>query len=195
MFYSLRQIVPESKFCHLLYLDVFEQIIPLALDLRSPQPDPAPGKAGTRPHHGDRHRRHHCHGRAALPVDRPPLAEDRQRIALPLARSLPEAAWGQCGSRQRRQQLGVLPLRRLFERVCRPRATTQTPGAFLFGLRLMAIDSTVENVPDTFANTLAFGRPSSQHGSCRLSASAWHLSARVRYPSDRRCPLAPASAQ
>jgi hypothetical protein len=31
MFYSLRQIAPESKFSHLLYLDVFEQIIPLAL--------------------------------------------------------------------------------------------------------------------------------------------------------------------
>ncbi len=45
---------------------------------------------------------------------------------------------------QRRQQLGVRPLRRLFEFVCQPRATSQTPGAFAFGLRLMAIDSTVE---------------------------------------------------
>ena len=31
MFYSLRHIAPESKFCHALHLDVFEQIIPAAL--------------------------------------------------------------------------------------------------------------------------------------------------------------------
>jgi Transposase DDE domain len=71
-----------------------------------------------------------------------------------------------CGSAisQRRQQVGVRPLHRLFERVCHPRATQETPGAFAFGLRLMAIDSTVENVADTFANALTFGRPSNQHG-------------------------------
>ena len=31
MFYSLRHIAPESKFAHALHLDVFEQIIPAAL--------------------------------------------------------------------------------------------------------------------------------------------------------------------
>jgi hypothetical protein len=65
---------------------------------------------------------------------------------------------------QRRQQLGVRPLRELFERVCQPRATPEMPFAFAFGLRLMAIDSTLEDVPDTFGNDLTFGRPSSQHG-------------------------------
>ncbi len=65
----------------------------------------------------------------------------------------------------RRQQLGVQPLRQLFEQVCQPRATPQTPGAFRFGLLLMAMDSTLENVPDSFANHLTFGRPCSQHGS------------------------------
>jgi hypothetical protein len=65
---------------------------------------------------------------------------------------------------QRRQQLGVRPLRDLFERVCQPRATPEMPFAFAFGLRLMAIDGTLEDVPDTFANDLTFGRPSSQHG-------------------------------
>jgi hypothetical protein len=64
----------------------------------------------------------------------------------------------------RREQLGVEPLRQLFQQVCQPRATPQTPGAFCFGLRLMAIDSTLENVPDTFVNDLTFERPSSQHG-------------------------------
>jgi hypothetical protein len=62
----------------------------------------------------------------------------------------------------RRYQLGARPLVRLFHRVCRPMATPETRGAFLFGLRTMAIDGTVEDVPDTPENAAAFGR---QHGS------------------------------
>src|SRR5207248_5632645 len=54
------------------------------------------------------------------------------------------------------------PVVALYERLARPIATPQTPGAFRFGLRLMAIDGTVEDVPDTPANAAAFGR---QHGS------------------------------
>lgn len=61
---------------------------------------------------------------------------------------------------QARQRLGIEPLRQLFRRVVRPLATPeQTPSAFYKGLRLMAIDSTVLDVPDTAANTNAFGRP------------------------------------
>lgn len=37
-------------------------------------------------------------------------------------------------------------------------------GAFLFGLRLMAIDGTVENVADTPENAAYFGRPGSRRG-------------------------------
>ena len=62
----------------------------------------------------------------------------------------------------RRYQLGAAPVVALYERLARPIATPQTPGAFRFGLRLMAIDGTVEDVPDTEANAAAFGR---QHGS------------------------------
>ncbi|MCA1992734.1 MAG: hypothetical protein LDL41_11975 [Coleofasciculus sp. S288] len=40
---------------------------------------------------------------------------------------------------------------RLFKLVARPLATAQTEGAFLGGLRLMAIDGTVFDVPDTEA--------------------------------------------
>ena len=29
--YSLRQIAPESKFCHDLHVDVFDQILPVSL--------------------------------------------------------------------------------------------------------------------------------------------------------------------
>ena len=58
----------------------------------------------------------------------------------------------------RRQTLGIGVLRRLFRQVCRPIASAQTPGAFAFGLRLMAIDSTLEDVADTPANAAFFGR-------------------------------------
>lgn len=64
----------------------------------------------------------------------------------------------------RRYQLGARPLANLFHRVCRPMATPQTPGAFLLGLRLMAIDGTVEDVPDTAANGAAFGRHHGDRG-------------------------------
>ncbi|RPI63667.1 MAG: IS4 family transposase [Planctomycetaceae bacterium] len=58
-----------------------------------------------------------------------------------------------------RQRLGVEPVRRLFERVVRPLATPETPGAFYRGLRLVAVDGTLIDVPDTAANDAAFGRP------------------------------------
>ncbi|HEY7712708.1 MAG TPA: transposase domain-containing protein, partial [Candidatus Entotheonella sp.] len=52
----------------------------------------------------------------------------------------------------RRYQLGARPMAALFRRLCRPMATPHTPGAFRFGLRLMAIDGTVEDLPDTPEN-------------------------------------------
>lgn len=64
----------------------------------------------------------------------------------------------------RRYQLGARPLVDLFHTVCVPMTTPQTPGAFLFGLRLVAIDGTVEDVPDTAANVRAFGRLHSTRG-------------------------------
>ena len=63
-----------------------------------------------------------------------------------------------------RQRLGVAPVRCLFERIVQPLATPQTPGAFYAGLRLVAIDATVEDVPDSAANARAFGRPSGRYG-------------------------------
>jgi hypothetical protein len=58
----------------------------------------------------------------------------------------------------RRYALGARPLQALFHDVCRPLATPDTPGAFRFGLRVMAIDGTVEDVPNTPDNERAFGR-------------------------------------
>jgi hypothetical protein len=64
----------------------------------------------------------------------------------------------------RRYQLGARPMVALFHQLCHPIATSQTTGAFLFGLRLVALDGTVEDVPDTPANAAAFGRHSSDRG-------------------------------
>ena len=65
---------------------------------------------------------------------------------------------------RRRQTLGVAPLQALFTTICRPIATSTTPDAFCWGMRLMAIDGTTEEVPDTPANTAAFGRASGSRG-------------------------------
>ena len=56
----------------------------------------------------------------------------------------------------RRAQLGVAPAEWLFALCARPRATEQTPGAFWKGMRLMAIDGTVDSVPDTEDNRAFF---------------------------------------
>jgi len=63
-----------------------------------------------------------------------------------------------------RQRLGSQVMSRLFERVARPQATNQTPGAFLGGLRVMAVDGTVLDVPDSKANARVFGYPASRRG-------------------------------
>ena len=58
----------------------------------------------------------------------------------------------------RRYQIGAKPLHQLFRRVCRPIATEESKGAFMYGLRVMAIDGSSENVSDTPANAKQFGR-------------------------------------
>lgn len=60
-----------------------------------------------------------------------------------------------------RQRLGVEPVRRLYEQISRPLGTLRTPGAFYCDMRLVAVDGTLEDVPDTPANDAAFGRPTS----------------------------------
>jgi hypothetical protein len=59
-----------------------------------------------------------------------------------------------------RQRLGLEPVLRLFERVVHALATPDTPGAFYRNWRLVAIDGSVYNIPDTPLNEAYFGRPS-----------------------------------
>ena len=63
-----------------------------------------------------------------------------------------------------RQRVGPQGMSWLFALVARPLATRNTPGAFLNGLRLMAIDGTVFDVPDTAANARVWGYPGSRPG-------------------------------
>lgn len=61
---------------------------------------------------------------------------------------------------QARRRLGPRPLFLLFRQLAGPVAPDGLPGAFLGGVRLMAIDGTTLDLPDTPANARAFGRPS-----------------------------------
>jgi hypothetical protein len=63
-----------------------------------------------------------------------------------------------------RARLGPEPLRALFEAVCRPLATGDGAGAFYRSWRLVAVDGTTFDVPDTAANAGFFGRPGSARG-------------------------------
>ena len=63
-----------------------------------------------------------------------------------------------------RQRLGCRAMSQLFQMLVGPLATAETPGAFLFGLRVMAADGTVLDVPDTPVNAKVFGYPGSRHG-------------------------------
>ncbi len=63
-----------------------------------------------------------------------------------------------------RDRLGAEPLALLFDRVAVPLAQEDTPGAWLAGRRLVAIDGTCLDLPDTPANDKHFARPGVMKG-------------------------------
>ncbi len=63
-----------------------------------------------------------------------------------------------------RQRVGPQVMSWLFGSIARPLATEQTPGAFLNGLRIMAVDGTTFDLPDTEANARVFGYPGTRAG-------------------------------
>ena len=65
---------------------------------------------------------------------------------------------------QARSRLGYEPLQALFDRVARPVAASDTPGSWLAGRRMVAIDGTCLDLADTAANVDYFGRPGSSRG-------------------------------
>ena len=72
------------------------------------------------------------------------LIPQKIRLITPTSSSLTEA----------RQRVGAGVMARLFQLVCTFRATKQTAGAFLCGLRLMSIDGSLLDVPDTDNNAI-----------------------------------------
>ena len=91
---------------------------------------------------------------------------------VPIRQVFKECRRGRCGERtpgrsslcEARQRLGVEPVRQLHADLVRPLAAPDTPGAFYRGLRWMAIDGTVLDVPDSAANAAAFQRASGGRG-------------------------------
>jgi Insertion element 4 transposase N-terminal/Transposase DDE domain len=157
MGYNLRQFETEGKFSHALTLDTLERAVPLATIKAVLQAE------GVRAH---RERKlnmvvivlvtlaMNLYTHLSLRHVMQKLAQGLRFVWPDPTYPLPKAS----ALAYRRAQLGVRPLVALFHRVCRPLATPATPGAFLFGLRLMAVDSTVEDLPDTPENVAVFGR-------------------------------------
>jgi hypothetical protein len=63
-----------------------------------------------------------------------------------------------------RVKLGPRPLKALFEQTARPMATEFTAGAWYGRWRLMAVDGTTFDVPDSEENDARFGRPTTHRG-------------------------------
>ncbi len=82
------------------------------------------------------------------------LIPEKIRLKMPSSGSITEA----------RQRVGAGVMTRLFHLICVIRATKKTPGAFLNGLRLMSLDGSLFDVPDTDNNGRVFGYPGSRKG-------------------------------
>ena len=157
MGYKLREIAAESKFCQELTLDAIVRAVPLS-EIQAALAEEAVC--------AQRERKLNMVMTVLVTIAMNLYARISMGAVLKqVAKGLryiwpdPEYAVAQASAfSYRRYQVGPRPLVNLFQRVCRPLATPATPGAFLGGLRLMAIDGTVEDVPDTPANVAAFGR-------------------------------------
>lgn len=65
---------------------------------------------------------------------------------------------------QARTRLGSQVMSQLAERVLRPLAAPEAPGAWYRGLRVMALDGSCMDVADEAANAAFFGYPGASHG-------------------------------
>jgi Insertion element 4 transposase N-terminal len=76
----------------------------------------------------------------------------------------PQEPAGPSALSYQRAILGMEPLQWLFEHGTHVLWTRETEGAWSRGHRLMALDGSLFNVPDTQANAAAFGRSCTQYG-------------------------------
>ena len=163
MQYRLRQMELDDKMCQQVSLSVFDQIYPREVICEQ-----------LSLHHAWEERER-CLNMvvliylllAAALWTRLALPRVLERLARPLhVLGLPLSTMQVRGSAisYRRQQLGIAALQGLLARCCRPLCTPATIGAYRFGKRLMALDGTMQDVPDTEANAAEFSRPSNQYG-------------------------------
>jgi Insertion element 4 transposase N-terminal/Transposase DDE domain len=88
----------------------------------------------------------------------PTLTRMRAReVPVPHASALPKA----------RSRVGATPFATLFDQIKGPAATPDTPGAFQFGLRVVAIDGTTLDVPDSADNDAVFDRYAGSNGAAK----------------------------
>ena len=76
-----------------------------------------------------------------------------------------------------RGKLGADPVRMLFEHVAGPVAAVGAPGVFCCGLRVVSIDGSTSDVPDSEANDAFFGRPSNQSRDGAFAQVRWVVAA------------------
>ena len=163
MGYKLREIAAESKFSQELALDAIAQAVPLS-EIKAALAEEAVCE--------QRERKLNMLTTVLVTIAmnlyaRISIGEVLKKVAKGLRYIWPDPDYPVAKANAfcyRRYQLGPRPLANLFHRVCRPMTSAATPGAFLFGLRLMAIDGTVEDVPDTPENVAAFGRHPGDRG-------------------------------
>ncbi|WNV90351.1 IS4 family transposase [Umezawaea sp. Da 62-37] len=72
-----------------------------------------------------------------------------------------------------RVKLGPAPLKALFEQVAKPLASPATRGSWYRTWRVLAIDGTTFDVPDTPENTQRFGRPGSGRAAAQGDRAAF----------------------
>lgn len=89
------------------------------------------------------------------------LVEGLARLGLPVQRLRQSAP---SSISQARQRLGPEPLKLLYETLAAPIAQEQTQGAFYRLWRLVSLDGSTLDLPDTEENEAAFGRPGASRG-------------------------------
>jgi hypothetical protein len=72
-----------------------------------------------------------------------------------------------------RGKLGADPVRMLFEYVAGPVAAAGAPGVFCCGLRVVSMDGSTTDVPDSGKNAAFFGRPSNQSRDGAFPQARW----------------------
>jgi hypothetical protein len=76
-----------------------------------------------------------------------------------------------------RDRLGPAPVRFLFEQVAGPAGDLDAPGVSCCGLRVVSMDGSVTDVPDSTANEEFFGRPSNQSRDGAFPQLRWLVAA------------------